>query len=288
MAARGVKWAIAAALGAGLLFPAAGHGVVTIGSNLGRTPTAATTPNLTVRNRALPSSYLTPGGLTSPVNGAVTLWRIRSGDTGGFTSFQVVKPLGGNLFTGAGTTDVFPVPADAITSFAPASLPISIGDSIGVRNDAAFGGLKFFSTDPQASSDFWAPALQDGAPGRAPIGPPAPIELTINADISPTNAFTVGVTSRNKRKGTATITANLPNAGELIASGQGVKAAGVAAISKTVTAPGAATLVIRAKGKKKAKLNDTGKVKLKPTITFTPTGGTASTLSTKVKLKKNL
>ena len=49
-----------------------------------------------------------------------------------------------------------------------------------------------------------------------------------------------------------------------------------------------ATLLIKAKGKKKRKLNDTGKVKLNATISYTPTGGTASTHSRKVKLKKNL
>ena len=45
-------------------------------------------------------------------------------------------------------------------------------------------------------------------------------------------------------------------------------------------------LTIRAKGKKKLKLNDTGKVKVKPKITYTPTGGAPNTQSRKVKLRK--
>ena len=66
-----------------------------------------------------------------------------------------------------------------------------------------------------------------------------------------------------------------------------VKSAGAAhASATTVNAPGAAQLLIRAKGKKKRKLNETGKVKLNLAITYTPTGGDASTQSTKVKLKK--
>jgi hypothetical protein len=44
---------------------------------------------------------------------------------------------------------------------------------------------------------------------------------------------------------------------------------GSAIISKTVSAPGVVKLKIRAKGKQKAILNDTGKVKVKPKITYT-------------------
>jgi hypothetical protein len=105
--------------------------------------------------------------------------------------------------------------------------------------------------------------------------------------VKPTNAFTVGAITRNKKKGTATLTVNLPNPGELTGSGQGVSAAGAAVTSKSVTA-GPAQLLIKAKGKKKRKLNETGKVKLKVAITYAPTGGDPSTQSVKVKLKKNL
>jgi hypothetical protein len=112
--------------------------------------------------------------------------------------------------------------------------------------------------------------------------------LNISATLDPTNTITLGDTSRNKKKGTATLTVNVPNPGELTASGRGVKAAGAARTSRAVTGPGTAKLVIRAKGRKKAKLNNTGKVKLTPTITFTPTGGAAGAVSTSVKLKKKL
>ncbi len=45
-------------------------------------------------------------------------------------------------------------------------------------------------------------------------------------------------------------------------------------------------LLIKAKGKKKRKLNSTGKVKVKPKITYTPAGGRPITSSVKVKLIK--
>jgi hypothetical protein len=105
----------------------------------------------------------------------------------------------------------------------------------------------------------------------------------------PSNAFTIGAITRNKKKGTATLSANVPNPGELTASGSGVKAssAGRAVTSKSVGA-GQAQLLIKATGKKKRKLNETGKVKLSVAVTYTPTGGSPNTQSVKVKLKKKL
>ncbi|HEY6654678.1 MAG TPA: hypothetical protein VI028_11160 [Solirubrobacterales bacterium] len=58
-------------------------------------------------------------------------------------------------------------------------------------------------------------------------------------------------------------------------------------ISKSVGA-GQAQLLIKAKGKKKRKLNETGKAKLNVAITYTPTGGDPNIQSVKVNLKKKL
>src|SRR3954463_1397870 len=60
------------------------------------------------------------------------------------------------------------------------------------------------------------------------------------------NDFTIATIARNKKKGTATITVNLPDPGELVGSGKGVKAssAGQAVTSKSAPA-GPAKLVIK-------------------------------------------
>ena len=102
----------------------------------------------------------------------------------------------------------------------------------------------------------------------------------------PSNQFTLGKLKRNLTKGTATLTVVVPNPGELTGAGKGVKVANAAVISKTVSAPGPVKLKIRAKGKEKARLNETGKVTVRPKITYTPNGGTPSAQSIKVKLKK--
>lgn len=103
------------------------------------------------------------------------------------------------------------------------------------------------------------------------------------------SGFTIDAITRNKKKGTATITVSAQFPGELIATGKGVKAssAGLAVTSKSVGA-GQSQLLIKAKKKKKRKLNQKGKVKLNVAVTYTPTGGNAKTQSVKVKLKKNL
>jgi hypothetical protein len=45
---------------------------------------------------------------------------------------------------------------------------------------------------------------------------------------------------------------------------------------------------VKAKGKKLRTLNDTGKVKVTASVTYTPTGGDPQTQQLKVKLKKNV
>jgi hypothetical protein len=111
----------------------------------------------------------------------------------------------------------------------------------------------------------------------------------LNSAVHVTNAFTIEAITRNKKKGTATITGNVSFPGELIGTGKGVKAssAGGAVISKSVGA-GQAQLVIKAKGKKRKKLNRKGKAKVTVTVTYTATGGSPTTQSVKVKLKKKL
>jgi hypothetical protein len=113
-------------------------------------------------------------------------------------------------------------------------------------------------------------------------------ELCITAVIAPTNKFGLGKAKRNVKKGTARLPVTGPNPGTLALAGKGVKAArgGANVSATTLTAPGTVELRIKAKGKKRRTLEEAGKVKVKPKITFTPTGGDARTQSIKLKLKK--
>ncbi len=92
---------------------------------------------------------------------------------------------------------------------------------------------------PGESYLFRSGNLADGAQGDFT---PFDRRLDVSAVVTPTNSFGLGKVKRNENKGTATITVeDVPNPGELVLSGKGVKrasAAGGAVIAKTVTAPG--------------------------------------------------
>jgi hypothetical protein len=116
------------------------------------------------------------------------------------------------------------------------------------------------------------------------------VEVPQTSPPPPSNAFTLHKVVRNEKKGTATLTVRVPGPGELTGSGGGVKAASVAqaVTSKAVAGPGDARLLIKAKGKKRRKLNETGKVKLNVAVTFTPNGGNPSTKTVRVKLVRRI
>lgn len=262
---------------------------VTIGSNLAREPNSAAnySPRPTFSNVSLASARRASGGLSSPVTGTVVRWRIRVGDSTRVTNLRIIRPLGNGLFTGAGTSASVTPPIHATTSYG-VQLPIRIGDYIGLDccNPAIFAPeAEFFVTDGAAIRNEWQPRLADGQAGRAPLRTNS-YEIALNSEIHPTSAFTLEAITHTKSKGTATIAAKVPNPGELTGSGRGVKVANAAVTSKQVSAPGSVRLLIKAKGRKKRKLNSTGKVKVWPEITYTPTGGSASTQSMKVRLIK--
>jgi hypothetical protein len=263
--------------------------VVTVGSNLKRVPDSAAnySPRPTFSNVSLASDRQAPGGLSSPVNGTVVRWWIRVGDVTRVTNFRIIRSQGRGLFTGAGTSPSVTPPIHATTSY-DVQLPIQIGDYIGLDccdPDFFEPEGEFFVTGNAAVRNEWQPGLADAGQGRAPLRT-NPYEIALNAEINPTSTFTLGAITHNKKTGTATIAVNVPNPGELTGSGRSVKVANAAVTSKQVRAPGRVRLLIKAKGRKKRKLNSTGKVKVRPEITYTPTGGSPNTWSVKVKLIK--
>jgi hypothetical protein len=231
------------------------------------------------------SSYVVPG------LGVITSWSHNAGDGSGMTlTFKVFRHFGGALFTAIGHSGPFPLLPSTINTF-PAHIPVSTGDIIGLRVPTATPGVACDFDAPGEVGELTTEAdLADGQSGTfTPSSPLGNYRVNMSAVFEPSNAFTLGKITRNRKKGTATLTVDVPNPGGLALSGKGVKTARVGAvISTAVAAPGAVKLLIRAKGKKKRKLRETGKVKLKPKITYTPTGGDPSTQSRKVTLKKRL
>jgi trimeric autotransporter adhesin len=104
----------------------------------------------------------------------------------------------------------------------------------------------------------------------------------------PSNAITLGKVKTNTAKGTAKLSVSVPGAGVLTLQGKGIKSQrqGAAGLRVAKPVPGAGTVVlkIKPKGKLLKKLRANGKAKVKVTVTYTPTGGTAKSETKKVKL----
>jgi hypothetical protein len=100
-------------------------------------------------------------------------------------------------------------------------------------------------------------------------------------------------TIRLKDTGTATLPVAVPGSGELSIGGKGVvkKRSGLAralgALLRKVPQAGTYKLKVKAKGRKKSQLFDTGKVKFRAVVTFKPTSGDAVHDSKKIKLRKS-
>jgi hypothetical protein len=231
--------------------------------------------------------YVVPatGGVTSWV---LTSWSHAAGTSTGQTLTMKIyrKVADPATFQVVGHDGPRPLVGGTINTF-QASVPVRSGDVLGFHQPTATPTACRLTAPGDTFQFFHPGTLNDGE--SAPFAPSAENNrLNISAVVGPTNTFSVGAIKRNKKKGTATLTATVPNPGELTGSGKGVKVAIAARISKMVTAPGKVKLTITAKGKKKATLNDAGKVTVKPKITYTPTGGDPSTQSVKLKLKKNI
>jgi hypothetical protein len=277
-----------------LIAPSSSSAAVTIGSNLGRAPDgppgcAGGTCTFALGSLTNPS-YAAPNGVTSPVNGTVTTWRIRAGATSTATSFRVIRPLGGGLYTGAGTSATVTPPINATTPFST-QLPIQIGDLIGIDCCATAGGIYF--RDAGGDRLRWdSPSLADGGPGRAPATQDS--ETLINAEIEPTSAFTIGKVKKLDN-GNLRVTAVLPNAGTLVAGDRRDPNTGASAAAKeprylkrkTTAVTGAGTVTFKVKATEAAReaLEDRSRVKAKLRLKFTATDGSPAVATKKTTLK---
>jgi hypothetical protein len=261
------------------------QGAVTIGNNL--TNDASTNMpgcNIacTATNLTLPDSSLAPGGLTSPVNGTVTSWRLRA-NAAPNVRLRILRRGAGDTFTGVGTSGPagFAGP-EGISAPIATSLPIQTGDSIGLESP---NGNLIYGENILGGAAFWnMPVLADGSAPRAPNGTGPMVEVMVQATIEPTNTVTFGAITRNKRKGTATVTMSVPNAGQLSYAGTGVSVTGPV----TVAAAGDVQLAVSALGKKRKKLKRKGKAGVSFTVTFTPTFGSTGNTNESLTLRKKL
>jgi hypothetical protein len=268
-------------LALGFALGGSAQGAVTIGSNL-TGPADEINPGCsvacTIMNLAVPTDTA-PGGLTSPVNGTVTSWQFKSVTAGGSIALRILRPAGGNSFTGAGTSAPM-TPNGTVPAQGPfvTSLPIRAGDFVGLNATAMQTPL----IDTPATELYWnAPTLADGQTAQGTSGTR---EVAVQAVVEPSNTVTFGTVSRNKKKGTARITMTVPNAGTLSYGGFCVTVAG----PSSVAAPGDFQLIVKACGKQKKRLRTKGKVRVAFNVGFTPVNGRFGATNESVTLRKKL
>ena len=199
-----------------------------------------------------------PTPLKSPVNGAVVSWFSDQGGAGegtyGNLRLRIIRDAGGGTYkavrSGPATSIPYPLGHPIAITVNP-GLPISQNDYVGVDLLDSTSALATRTT-AGFSYAFWSPALTEGAT-LAPNAPVVAREALLQATIEPTNTFSIGAVTRNKKKGTATVSLALPNLGVLTGSGNGasVASAAGAVISKSAAA-GPATLRSRPRERRRS------------------------------------
>jgi hypothetical protein len=224
------------------------------------------------------NSFLVPGAGTitswttslAPGPGTQMTMKIFRAVSGPANTYRVVGHAGPQTIPSMGTVGNF-----------PANIPVQPGDVLGLNTPTSDYCMIPITGENYLAAPF---DLADGA--QQTFTALQDDRLSIAAIFAPTNTFALTGTQRNKKRGTATLTLNLPNPGELIGAGQGAQVASAGAHASKPLPAGPATLLVKPAGKKKRKLNATGGVKVTVFITYTPSGGDPGTESLKVKLKK--
>ncbi len=212
----------------------------------------------------------------------VTSWSTyASTDTGQTYTMKLFRQVAGPTYQAVAHDVPHDLTPGVLNTFA-ADVLAKPGDILGLNSGTNPGDDACNFSVPGETALTRQGDLADGQAGD--FGTTTPFfRVNAAAVITPTSKFTFGKISRNTRRGSASLPVNVPNPGELDLSGNAVKSAGAPTV---VAGPGTVLLRIKARGKKRRRLAQTGKVKVRPQITFTPSGGDPLTQSLKVKLRK--
>jgi hypothetical protein len=210
--------------------------------------------------------------------GTITSWSTNSFGSGATYVFKV--------FRRTGDPDVFQViahsaehPLTVGLNTVPVNIPVRSGDMIGINETGGPNSCTFTSSGDAVLTR--SGSLADGGSGT--FSPVNNVKLNLSAVLVPSNDFTLGPVSRDRQRGTASMTAQVSNPGLVTISGKGLRKRNA---SKIVPVAGPVQLKIASAGASKRTLEKRGKVTLTPTVTFYPTGGDPASKTLKVKLKK--
>lgn len=207
--------------------------------------------------------------------GTITSWTTNSSGAG---AHYVIK-----IFRRTPDPDVFQVighaPSHTLTSglnTVAVNLPVKSGDMIGFNESGAPSSCAFSAPGDSVLTS--AGNLSDGATGT--FSAQNDVRLNLTAVLVPDNGFTLGGISRDRKQGTASITATTSNPGIVTVSGKGLRKRR----SKSLAVAGPVTFQLKPTGRTARRLVRKGRVTVAPTVTFLPSGGDPSSQSIHLKL----
>jgi hypothetical protein len=265
---------VALACLAALAVSASARAAVTIGQLPATTPAA----NCTTANLDYLQPSVTGGNLYNAREaGTITSWSTRSPGVG---ASYVLK-----IFRRTSDPDAFQVIARAPSHNLSAGLNtvgvnihVESGDMIGFHESGLPSGCTF--PVPGDSVLTHVGDIADGSSGT--FAAVSGVRLNLLAVLVPDNGFTLGGIVHDRKRGTASITADVSNPGVVTLVGKGLKKRG----GKNLAVAGPVTFQLATTGKTKRLLQRKGKAKVPVTVTFFPTGGVASAQTINLKLIK--
>lgn len=262
-----------------LLSAAPAQASLTLGQAM---PSGATSQNCGPSSGAYVQSTVTNGtSYAVPSNGVrITSWSTRAVATAGQqVRFFVFRPLGGDTYMSVAHDGPKTLTPNSLNTF-QVNIAVQPGDRLGLD---AYVATNFPTACgflvPGETGEFISypnPPPVDGASGTFTSDPGNRVNISAQVEVS--NAFSFAGTTRNKKKGRATTTVNVPGPGTLAVGGKGL------VTQSTHTFGGSVALGVIPNKKTRKKLLKKGKVRVTPAFTYTPDGGTANTQPEPVKL----
>jgi hypothetical protein len=243
---------------------------------IGQLPSAPPSPSCTPNFDYLQPS-ITGGNLyVARQAGTITSWTTNSSGPG---ATYVLK-----VFRRTTDPDAFQViahsPPHILSSglnTVPANLQVKSGDMVGYNESGPPNSCTF--PEPGDNVINRAGDLSDGATGT--FSPRNDVRLNLSAVLVPDSGFTLGGITRDRKRGTATITATTSNPGLVTLAGKGLKKHA----SKSLAVAGPVTFAIAVVGPTKRRLQLKGAITVRLATTFYPTNGDPSNQSINLKLR---
>jgi hypothetical protein len=263
-----------------LLVAAPAQASITLGQ---LAPNTASINTCFVSSGALAQPTVTSGrSYVVPATGRITSWsNLAPPGSDQRLTLNVYRPLGGNdylVLSQDGPHDLTP---GGVNSFGT-NLAVRPGDVIGLDPFATDSLTGCWFSAP--GETYWTSFPEHPEQGEsATFSPGDDSRLNVTAEFEPANDFTIAGTTRNKKKGRATVTVSLSGPGTASIAGDRVKGQ-----SASLATPNGGTLALSviATGKAKKKLRSRGKAGVSFSVTFAPTGGTPAAQGQSIKLVK--